>query len=659
MLAIDRLRRIQSGSKRHSSLDRRGSSEVLEPASSYPTPIWLDSESGPPHSPGPPQRQVNRSHYASGGQLRRSHSGDNLYSAPGDLKSFQQQGSYPAGGGVGGRGSSPAPGHDPALARVSGGLKQSASFQPDVVAIHVNRSSNIQRGAGLIEEGEQQMGYQSFRGPSPGRGRDSNDGDATPTNERKYVSVASEDDENSSTLRRPSAKISPRISPKPKPVAVIVAKSKRVSHEVIGDVIKPHPASEFTSGSPSYSSNTLPRKASKPNYAQEHQTSAEHIYDQPAEIGQSECPTHTTFGISTNKNSAPNSPAHTAALGKSPFGNYKRAPPPPPKRTNSIKSNIHEIGRTLETPKSETVSQSVMETPTKSSLPSQTNVSSGVTAPTSSPQPPLYQGTPKTLSERFNKRKNSSTSADSALASLQSLRNNTSGSSSNGGKYPEFATGGSMGNSNTVSTSNNLRETKGDTQFSLPAMDVDSDPLNSVIEQLERQASSIQTSAPTAAKPTVTEMRSNDDFPPPPPPAPKEKPRVKLGDWQDTHATDSSDDSDSGTEMSRKASSTSLDSTCSSSSTDTNTLPFANENVGTIKQRNAANKASIVTVSGGGEGEEEEAHRRSVELNSSIFDEGTDTVKRNPKATAMKKGLCILHVFCRVTDEFWYKLGRS
>jgi hypothetical protein len=64
----------------------------------------------------------------------------------------------------------------------------------------------------------------------------------------------------------------------------------------------------------------------------------------------------------------------------------------------------------------------------------------------------------------------------------------------------------------------------------------------------------------------------------------------------------------------RSESTTSFESTASSSSTDSNTLPFANENVGTIKQRAAAIKPSIVQTFETGDGE------RSVDLNTAVFD---------------------------------------
>jgi hypothetical protein len=68
----------------------------------------------------------------------------------------------------------------------------------------------------------------------------------------------------------------------------------------------------------------------------------------------------------------------------------------------------------------------------------------------------------------------------------------------------------------------------------------------------------------------------------------------------------------------RNESTTSIDSNISTCSTDSNTLPFANENVGTIKQRNAQSKPSIVPVSIDGEDSDEDSY------------EETATMKRRP-----------------------------
>jgi hypothetical protein len=134
-------------------------------------------------------------------------------------------------------------------------------------------------------------------------------------------------------------------------------------------------------------------------------------------------------------------------------------------------------------------------------------------------------------------------------------------------------------------------------------------PLTAAIEQLER-CSQKAVSSPE----------------PPPKPEPKPKPGSGKDNKNNSSQEGYSTDSESKLEVKRNDSSASIDSNNSVSSTDSNTLPFANENVGTIKQRNAAAKPSIVTVSN-----DEDGEGKSVDLNTSLFEDGSATMKRNPK----------------------------
>jgi len=92
----------------------------------------------------------------------------------------------------------------------------------------------------------------------------------------------------------------------------------------------------------------------------------------------------------------------------------------------------------------------------------------------------------------------------------------------------------------------------------------------------------------------------------------------RLGDWQDCRSANdsgsSSEDSDSGLDSRRSESNASLvdgTSSCAANSlSDMNTLPFANENVGTIKQRgSSSSKPSVIMMSDSG----------VIEPNSTIF----------------------------------------
>ena len=137
-----------------------------------------------------------------------------------------------------------------------------------------------------------------------------------------------------------------------------------------------------------------------------------------------------------------------------------------------------------------------------------------------------------------------------------------------------------------------------------------------------------------------------EDFPPPPPPLLAQTPTKAYSTYTDSEnplsevierlegktPTSSASGSDTTLASKRNESSSSLDSNISISSTDLNTLPFANENVGTIKQRNPSSKPSIVTVSSEGD---EQSSEKNIELNSSLFEDNTGTIKRKgPSSSA-------------------------
>lgn len=99
-------------------------------------------------------------------------------------------------------------------------------------------------------------------------------------------------------------------------------------------------------------------------------------------------------------------------------------------------------------------------------------------------------------------------------------------------------------------------------------------------------------------------------------------------DWHDCQMSECSDDSDSGLESRRSVSSASLESSGSGSAVDSNTLPFANENVGTIKQRNPSAKPSILTTADG----------ESGKLNTSLFENGSSsTIRRNSRTSSAER----------------------
>ena len=115
-------------------------------------------------------------------------------------------------------------------------------------------------------------------------------------------------------------------------------------------------------------------------------------------------------------------------------------------------------------------------------------------------------------------------------------------------------------------------------------------PLNNVIEQLEQQSLTLER---VRSRKSEDQHRQNPDEPP----------------------------------------SNLLSTSVAQNSCSTDTLPFANENVGTIKQKNNQSKPSIVSVNN------EEDSDRSVDLNYGMFEDNTDTIRRvkppTPQAAAV------------------------
>ena len=674
MLAIERLKRIQSGSRRLSTLDKStsGSETALEPPSSYPTPQWLIEQqgSGPQHfhhsqlaaaaagprtpgspggaggghyhhpivrpPPGSPSPYGSAQEVAIYTKPKRSPSGENLCSKPSlELSTFQGSTEHLRG-------------------------KTKLVYQPDVVAIQVNRNTPVRTGS-TSDDGsgtQQQVIYESFKGPtgSLAKVRSSTDDNVftfssehtnnkRPSVERTY----SDDLDGLATIRRPSAKVSPRVAPKPKPVAKIVAKTKRTSRDfTTTDIIKIH-NSDSIENYKSNATNSLDRKLSFNK-----QYGSEKIYDAPTVPGTTDLqkPLYiSTSQANTTGPGSPHSPGHYAVSpvssgsggsGGSPTG--KKAPPPPPKRTNSIKSDHppHSLRKGPTTPSGNGTPQGTHQyhaspthaqfspnhqqqlhgregTPPRPPLP-QNYVSSNIQQqqPQVMSQPQhhfhqqqqhtqnsSFQNCVKSLSERFESSggdggagagaggrrgfSESSTSI-SSLASVPDAPHYTPSQNEDfpppppplSGSPPGLAKAAPQGHYNTSSSSK------------APMGDNDN-PLSDVIEQLQGR--------PTAR-------------------GGQQQQQTHSSEWNDSDGSDS----DSGFESVNRKSGSSIGSTaCPTGSTDT--LPFANENVGTIKSRSQNSKPSIVTVSNG-EGEDGD---RQVDLDSSFF-EDSGTIKRKPKS---------------------------
>ena len=598
MLAIERLKRIQSGSRRLSTLEksRSGSESMLEPASTYPTPQWLMNEHnvGTQHYHHPSQlvgamaAPPSPSHYGSAQQVaivtrpKRSGSGESLTKGPiaPELRTFQ--------------------GSTENVYRKSNNLV----YQPDVVAIQLNRSSSMRTGS-LTEDDK--VVYESFHGPmgspsfkSSGSGHFFND-----SRKRSSFDRSSTDDlDGLATIRRPSAKVSPRVAPKPRPVAKIIAKTKRTSRDFASDIIKMDGGNFYPNAT-----NSLDRKASF------NRSSVEPIYDLPADF-------HKPLYVSTERNSTPpqspnkskqyspvhyapassaspqHSPGHYAS---SPVGKATRkAPPPPPKRTNSIKSdsNPHlknitqkQIQRKTEftkdvTPPRPPLPQGYVASPP---LRHQTFINNDTSQSVNPNKEHEFQNTNKNGS--IQDRRDESSKSSSSISSLANVPEPMNYTPSQSEEFPPPPPPISTSPNYTQSLAQNMsnQETRlGET------LDTDN-PLSDVIEQLERKTGH------------------------------SDSRQIVNHEWQDSGTDESGSDSDSGYEPKQGLNIAQ----CAAYTGSTDTLPFANENVGTIKSRNQSSKPSILTVSND-EGEDGE---RVVDVDTSFF-EDSGTIKRKPKPSS-------------------------
>ena len=514
MLAIDRLTRINANVKRLSSVDHKGSTEVLEPASSYPTPQWLDTDSprlcqyGPPSSPKYYPSKLSPSYGSRYNKTSRS--GENLASVTEAIPLSQPMTPLRDDGSTA---------HIVHMRH----SKQNIVYRPDVVAIHVNRTPNV-RGSNIPDDAVDgvELGsalVTSFHGTPPGGqwdnglSPDDSGGDLTPTNDRRSLMT---EEQTSGTLRRNMAVINPRVAIKPKPVAKIFAKTKRISREFPTESLK---TGELpTSPSVVYSSNTLPRK------------SPSKLHEQQTEANQ-----NASLLRASSNHSAPCSPAH-AANGKM-GGNQqvcrtkKPIPPPPPKRTNSIKSDIR---------------------PTVPDL--------------RLPQCPVAKLNAPSVPQRQNMHKAFS-SCVASLAERGSTRQEE---------------GRETSATHLAPTSENHSSSNGAVDNATDA-GTDSD-LTDVIKRLEQTAAPCTTAAETFTNSGgATSYTSADGAS-----------TVPHGE----SILRTKERSSGGSESPRRNDSTiSLESNVSVCSTDSNTLPFANENVGTIKQRNPSSKTSVVSIS--------------------------------------------------------------
>ncbi|XP_048758493.2 caskin-1-like isoform X4 [Ostrea edulis] len=543
-LAIERLKRINSNSKRLSAMDKSGHSEIIDP----PPPLGHARWSGDDYI-----HEIPSSPF----KTKKSLSGDNLNSDRLSQKSdrYSQH-------------------SDNSLEFMS--HSPNTSFQPDVVAIQVKRhasqseSPNDTSGARIS----------SFQAPPSSR----EDRDSTPTAEEEVAQPV--------PIVAPSV---PKAVIKPKPVAKIIAKTKRSSKETspeIIDIEKYEKNQEFgKSPGKSFLLNTVMLQKTG---------QSDHIYDQPRMQNSPKSPKSPThppvshpFPVTTmapvfvsvsNQNGFQQSQS-------SPTGR-KVPPPPPPKRTNSIsnrqdlnssryagsipKSALQNIDQNTQRTTAMTQGNPPQSTPRRGSLGNDVNDQKQL----------AFATCVQSLSAKFGSKRMETSSEDVNSSDGEDFppppppiamdiitpKIHNYGIPSKDEKTPAELRGmGKLGqpttpngNSSTNHTADKPSSYKYKAPVLLPVKENTPPPKVSMVPNF--------TQNPPVLNHVTTTAQSKDPV--------QNSPRVQ-------HLSH---------ELRRKDSTSSSDSVVSASSVDSNTLPFANENVGTIKQRAPTTKPSIVPI---------------------------------------------------------------
>ncbi|XP_033754976.1 caskin-1-like isoform X3 [Pecten maximus] len=617
MLAIERLKRIMSGSKRLSTMDnnKRSSGEALEPPANNNTrwsagEVMSSSYNGQDMAGGMPYKP------------RRSSSSENSNNANIDFSSatsspFRNRHSSESS-------------IDSCFLPPSPSGSSTSSYQPDVVAIQVKRSTSQSGPAPYQKESRDMSGqtitYQSFQVPATGqRLSDSMDRETTPTGDDVMYIV-----QGSPKTSLPVATVVPKAAIKPKPVAKIIAKTKRTSRECSPDIIdiEKHEIEKNQDVCHSPSHNGGHRKS-------------DHIYDQP-QIHSSMSPCHKKIELQEipgspktpvhkiNKNGAvtepifvstqqevtsqpQNSPQQGSPSGKS----RKVPPPPPPKRTNSITQRSDLGGKEPRSPhfagsipKSAVQGQPVVNKPEQSSHVKEQAFANCV----------------QSLSQRFGRKREESCNSDEVGSSdgeefppppppvamdiiTPKLHNygipSKEEKSSMGSEYrhqgkvkvehgmsPGTVVSSTHSPAKTVSASEDTNEGNVESTFGVKLR---TQPTVSVTAQGTPPPTPPPKSHGVVQGVAQSVSRTNPIVSHPKPSPPPKVSSVNGG--HSPHPIRSVHSEIGSARDKRKDSNPSLDLNTSTSSVDSNTLPFANENVGTIKQRTPTTKPSVVLIS--------------------------------------------------------------
>ncbi|KAL8610495.1 hypothetical protein ACOMHN_060415 [Nucella lapillus] len=602
MLAVDRLKRITSASKRLSSVEpRRPSLDLLEPPPPAP-PIgrWSGEVSAlPPH--------MYEGGLGVGAKPKRSPSGDSI--------------STVGSGGSGGSGEMrtiPLPREDAGLSAGPPVLRQASitsasSAHSDVVAIQVKRQGR----SSTSEEAREGGGplYQSFQGPGKGGPPDF-----------PAIQAMSTSDPGVGGMQ-----MAPRMQPKP--VAKITAKARQSSRENSPEAeMEKHECENNSDGKkagPALSASEQGTEGHRGGGA--HRGGGplrveirENIYDQPQVSPNS---ANAPASPKPQLGPKPASPLHVAthhspavASSGSPTGRNKKTPPPPPKRTHSIRceSSLPPVSEV--TPPSFSVTTTATVGSAISSMTSINNAknashvpgSVGTTAPSptagrpensatekTQPQTEAFASCVKSLSQRFGSKKSEMEGSQESLSSDSDEFPPPPPPIAMDIITPKIRNYGIPSKADLHHSPLHAREYGHHGHHAPPHKDY-AVSLHSRLKTLQTSEGGSPRHDPHSLSAAGAPLRRISPG--------RDMPASSISQ----HAARDPDWAPLGDN--RSESTASFETTASTASLDSNTLPFANENVGTIKQRAAAMKPSIVQTEDVGDGE------RTVDLNTALFD---------------------------------------
>ena len=590
MLSIDRLRRIDKGQYRPPSL--RASQEVLDPASPFAPRTFNFPRAGAPQSP--PGGTVGSDNYVSykprspsmDNLINRGIAGSQMYSVPDSTRVYaSRKDVYAQRTPVHMRAASVSSGshyHVPQQVLARAG-SESGSLGSDVIAIQVHRNANTTPTPDMNQSGS--SSHQQTRLQNSPKSDAQNQLLNTSLHSRlRHLSGPTSVD----------VKMTTSVTSLSDAMSLSPAHRTKLASDGQYSRINGHNPNLQAAQNRNYSSGSLPRHASMKNAAGFY---GDHVYESPnavSKVGHEYA--QLQVPLSNTRPVAPSSPRHTTASSDKP---RKSAPPPPPKRTNSIKHSSHLPNKP--------VHPALRKTGLAGASEGGQGSDDEQHCQPSPPQAMPLLSNDYGLGGRLANNSRGDTSPTKSHYAVPSPTKSSNSVPSSAGVVSPLSDAIHQLQLNVSSLAMSGARTAGHSVSTMSNSEVKTNTVASSFAQRNSNNNASQRPA-IAEKPAVlTTQRSANQ-------------RASNEVSTSSECFDSSgSDSDSSRQNTLKRGAGA-------------TLPFANENVGTIKQRQQSTSkpsivtASDVTIQDGGD----DVTTRQVELRAGVF-EDTDTMKRNKK----------------------------